>query len=355
MASFGQDNPKIYPSEAASAASNLLSEVHVQVADKIRSQIQTEVGAQDLRALLNFLGTESNSLVQANVEEKLDLAAKQLEDARAQAAAVLTDADDKTELSLEPDKWLHEIALQKSRETILLANIGHLQRVIDELLRWDEALNSVMPSLQLSAKLEIRLNQLLTEWGQQERKPSSTDSPQERIGNIPGDENPVELDTAAVKTDSEAKQQQQSELTAQKLADEKERQQAEADSSNDQSRKPEPVASQTQPVKRQSQNQYWANSRLCKEAAVDILVQNTTPFVLYITFTSPPDYVWPKPGRAFRAMPGERISVALRGIAGQEIFFSATSPNNPYVRWGAKDQPPVATCGESGPVSVLVQ
>jgi hypothetical protein len=175
----------------------------------------------------------------------------------------------------------------------------------------------------------------------------------------------AKLDTMAEQVAAEAKEQQaatelqkledqrkQSELAAQNSA-KKMRQQAAAV----QPRQPDPVfapQAQPEPVKRQSLNNNWP-SRPREDEVVDLLVRNGTRYVLFIKFISPPDYVWPRPGRAFRAMPGESIRIVLRGIAGQEIFLTATTPNNPFARWGAEDQPPVATCGESGQVSVLVQ
>ena len=58
---FGED--KIYPSQAAESASNILSKVHAEIADKIHSKIQTaDVGLQDLQELLTFLDSESNSV-----------------------------------------------------------------------------------------------------------------------------------------------------------------------------------------------------------------------------------------------------------------------------------------------------
>ena len=358
---FGED--KIYPSQAAESASNILSKVHAEIADKIHSKIQTaDVGLQDLQELLTFLDSESNSVVQAKVESKLDLAAKQLETARTKAEGLLADPDNKTELSLNADKWLNEIQWQKASVTILLANIAHLRSVIAELFQWNQVLDPVVPPSQISVKLKIRLNEILNRWDQQ---PNSANSNQAQIGNIPGDKIPITLDAGAPKTDLKSQQQQQvadlqnqrqheMDLAPENAANEKQSQQVESDTSNDQSRQPAPVAAQAQPVKRQSQNYDWHDSRLRDDAVVDVLVQNTTPFVLYITFSSPPNYVWPSPGHAFQAMPGQSISIALRGIAGQEIFFRATSPNNPYARWGAENQSPVATCGKSGPVSVLV-
>ncbi len=195
VAVFGED--KIYPSEAASGASNFLSKIHEQIADKIRSEIQTDISVQDLQALLNFLDAQSNSVVHSHVEERLDLAAKQLEAARAQAAAILNDPGNKTALSMEPDEWLHEIALQKSQESILLANVGDLRRVIDELVRWDEALDPVMPSSQISDKLKVRLNQLLNEWEQQ---PSSSNPDQKQLVNNTGSENNMQKKTELVRT-----------------------------------------------------------------------------------------------------------------------------------------------------------
>lgn len=358
---FGED--KIYPSEAAQSASNILSKVHAEIADKIRSRLQTEVGMQDLQTLLTFLDSESNSVVQSKIKNKLDLAANQLETAQNKAEGLLADPDNKTELSLNADKWLNEIQLQKAEETILLANIGHLRSVIAELLQWDQVLDPVVPPSQISEKLKIRLNEILNRWDQQ---PNSTNSNQAQIGNIPGDKIPVTLDAGAPKTDLKSQQQQQVAdlqnqrqhemvLAPENTANEKQSQQVESDTSNDQSRQPAPVAAQAHPVKRQSQNNDWRDSRLRADAVVHVLVQNTTPFVLHITFFSPPNFVWPSPGHAFQAMPGQSIQIALRGIAGQGVFFRATSPNNPYARWGAENQSPIATCGEGGPVSILVQ
>jgi hypothetical protein len=126
-----------------------------------------------------------------------------------------------------------------------------------------------------------------------------------------------------------------------------------------QSRQPNPVA-QSQPVMRRSQSRlrFWSRPN---EDSADLWIENRTPFTICFVFSSPQfQHIWPALDRAYVAAPGQTVHVSLRGNVREPIYFSGWTPANPYVRWGnrhfdAVDQPPVATCGESGPVSVLVQ
>ena len=161
---LGQSGPTMCPSQVASNAAAFLLRIKTNVVAEIRSHESGDIDEKDLRAMLAALDAASNSVIQAKLQEKLNSAAAQLEAACTQAAAALNDPENKIALSFEPEKWLHEIRLQKTQENILLSNIARFRITMGELLRWRDALKSTAPSSQLSVKLKTRINQLLAEW-----------------------------------------------------------------------------------------------------------------------------------------------------------------------------------------------
>jgi hypothetical protein len=144
-------------------------------------------------------------------------------------------------------------------------------------------------------------------------------------------------------------------------AAEKERQQAEANTSKDAlSHQPDPVASQNASAGRQSQNQIGLRNKirhwLGEDSIATVSIQNTTSYTLYITFSSPRwQHIWPEQGRAFLAEPGQTITVRLAGTPGEEIFYKAWAAQNQNFQWGNCDcgpdgQPsPIAICGDNDP------
>ena len=397
----GDNQNRVDVAKLVAAAREQFADTRSGVEKSIEETLKCKsIASNNLDSILSIISQATNTLQKTAFIKKLDLAASQVETVRTRSVASLKDPDNKAMASgLDLQHWLDEIARLRSTGEILGGDLMRLHTTIQELRNWAALMEPVAPSDQVTSKLKSRLVELLNDWRGIKppatatlQLPTKTESPtnahagaeaaKQFVLDAGQSQQLADEQQAQAKIQAAADAQENAALEnkpaqSQQLADDRQQQAA-----ADQPRQPDPAAAsrpaslgysstgsllpprqpdpvfapqaQLEPLKRQSLNNNWP-SRPREDAVVDLLVRNGTPYPLFIKFVSPPDYVWPRPGRAFRAMPGESIRVALRGIAGQEIFLTATTPNNPYARWGSEDQPPIATCGEAGPVSVLIQ
>lgn len=363
----GANQNRVDVAKVVATTQELFTDTRSGVGKSIEETLKHKsITSKNLDSILSLISEATNTLQKTAFIKNLDLATSQVETVRNQSVALLKDPDNKTMAGgLDLQHWLDEIARLRSTGMILGGDLVRLYTTIQELRNWAALMEPVAPSDQVTSKLKSRLVDLLNDWRGIKQQATAT------LRLPTKTESPTDADAGA----EAAKQSLLDAGQSQQLADD--RQQAAAD----QSRQPDPAAAsrpaslgdsstgslpsgqpdpafapraQLEPLKRQSLNNNWP-SYPREDAVADLLVRNGTRGVLFITFSSPPDFIWPRPGRAFRAMPGQSINVALRGVAGQQVFLHATSPNIPNARWGSVDQPPVATCGEAGPVSVLIQ
>ena len=340
----GDNQNRVDVAKVVAAAREQFADTRSGVEKSIEETLKLKsIASNNLDSILSIISEATNTLQKTAFIKKLDLAASQVETVRTQSVALLKDPENLVMAGgLDLQHWLDEIARLRSTGEILGGDLVRLHTTIQELRNWAALMEPVAPSDQVTSKLKSRLVELVNNW--RGIKPQATATLQ--LSTKTESPNNTHADAEAAKQSVlDARQSQQ-------LADDRQQQAA-----GDQPRQPDPVfapQAQPEPVKRQSLNNNWP-SYPREDAVADLLVRNGTRGVLFITFSSPPDFIWPRPGRAFRAMPGQSINVALRGIAGQQVFLHATSPNIPNARWGSVDQPPVATCGEAGPVSVLIQ
>ncbi|HZR21079.1 MAG TPA: hypothetical protein VFE51_27605 [Verrucomicrobiae bacterium] len=121
---------------------------------------------KDLDAVLELLDGASNKLQKATLMAKLDVAARQVETVRTQSVALLKDPANKAMAQgMDLQRWLDEIARQRSIGEILESDVARLRGTIQELRSWAAVVEPVAPPNQVASNLKARLAELLSDWG----------------------------------------------------------------------------------------------------------------------------------------------------------------------------------------------
>lgn len=152
--------------KVVTAARNLFAASRADVGKTIEEKLRGKtIAVSDLDAVLVVLDGESNKLRKAASIGKLDIAARQVEAVSIQSAAILKDPGNKGMAEgLELQRWLDEIARQKSIGEILEGDIARMRSTVQELRSWALVIEPVAPPDQVATRLKSRLGELLNEW-----------------------------------------------------------------------------------------------------------------------------------------------------------------------------------------------
>ncbi|MEY2429305.1 MAG: hypothetical protein QOJ40_2190 [Verrucomicrobiota bacterium] len=184
-----QTKPNGYPAAVAQSAESLFKSVRSEVSSGIQLRLNAkEIGSKDLETILVLLNSGTSKLREAAFDEKLARAVQQVENVNTQVLAVLKDPGNKEifALGLEPEQWLNQIRLQRACGGILEKKIARLRKTIEELRNCAAILEPVTPPDQLSDRIKLRLNQLLSEWNQEPGAPKKPIAQESAINEADG-------------------------------------------------------------------------------------------------------------------------------------------------------------------------
>lgn len=173
-----RENTNVSPMAVVASAQELFSTVRREVANGIEAKLKNKTAlSADLTGIVAILDAQTNKLARAGLDQKLDLATKQLLIVQTQAVALLRDPANKAMAAgLEPQQWLDELAHQKATGQTLERRLTRLRATVEELRRWAAMLEPVAPPDQIATRLKRRMGELLTEW--QSQKPDTNQAPE---------------------------------------------------------------------------------------------------------------------------------------------------------------------------------
>jgi hypothetical protein len=163
----GIDNTNSLPGGIGDAAGGMLSRMRGEVAGEIRRKMDAgSVTGKDLEDLLHKLSAVSNAVAAAGLNQKIEVAIRQLEKTQTEASAALKNPDSKALLQFDVQPLLLKLEWLKAQNDVLQRQLSDLASTLLEVSAWSKIMTQVMPQDQITSKIKARLNQLANQWEQ---------------------------------------------------------------------------------------------------------------------------------------------------------------------------------------------